>query len=90
MMATMLSISAPVLGLLIAGLLYRIAVGPTAFDRLLAFNGVNTQAILLLLFIGTQSGRLELFLDIALGYAILSLVGSIAAVKYLGRMDHSA
>lgn len=90
MMATVLAISAPVLGLLIAGLLYRIAVGPTAFDRLLAFNGVNTQAILLLLFIGTQSGRLELFLDIALGYAILSLVGSIAAVKYLGRMDHSA
>lgn len=75
---------------LISGLLYRVLIGPTAFDRLLAFNGINTQAILLLVLIGSYKGRPELFIDIAFGYAALSLVGSIVAVKYLKRLDHSS
>ena len=76
--------------LFVAGLLYRVLRGPTAFDRLLAFNGINTQAILLLVLIGNYSEQPSLFIDVAFGYAALSLVGSIAAVKYLKQMDHSA
>ncbi|HEX9779729.1 MAG TPA: monovalent cation/H+ antiporter complex subunit F [bacterium] len=72
---------------LMAGLLLRILRGPTAFDRLVAFNGINTQAILLLLLIGHHAERPELFIDIAYGYAALSLVGSITAAKYLKRTD---
>lgn len=81
--------SAVVCGL-IAALACRMLLGPTAFDRLLAFNGITTQAIVLLLLIGTGFDRLALFLDIAFVYAMLSLVGSIAAVKYLQRLDHSS
>lgn len=75
---------------LIIGLFVLVVKGPTPFDRLLAFNGINTQAILILLFIGVYAGRLAIFIDIAIGYAALSLVGSLAAAKYLTRKDHLA
>ena len=71
------------IALLIAVYLYRVLRGPTVFDRMLGLNGISTKAILLLLVIGTTSGRLEMFVDIALGYALLNLVGSLAIAKYL-------
>ena len=85
----MVATLACVICVLIAALVIRIVIGPTAFDRLLAFNAINTLAILLLLLIGTGFGRLEVFIDIAIAYTILSLVGSIAAVKYLRQFDHA-
>ena len=71
------------IALLIAVYLYRVLRGPTVFDRMLGLNGISTKVILLLLVIGTASGRLEMFADIALGYALLNLVGSLAIAKYL-------
>ena len=71
------------IALLIAVYLYRVLRGPTVFDRMLGLNGISTKVILLLLVIGTASGRLEMFIDIALGYALLNLVGSLAIAKYL-------
>lgn len=88
-MTTLFIIATLITAILIAGLLYRVLKGPSAFDRLIAFNGINTQAILMLVLIGIYTGKPELFLDVAFGYAALSLVGSIVAAKYLKRMDHS-
>jgi multicomponent Na+:H+ antiporter subunit F len=63
--------------------LYRVLRGPTVFDRLLGLNGISSKAIMLLVIIGTLYERLDMFVDIAVGYALLNLVGALAAAKYL-------
>lgn len=69
--------------LLSTAYLYRVLSGPTVFDRMLGLNGISTKVILLLLVIGTANDRVDMFVDIALGYALLNLVGSLAIAKYL-------
>ena len=71
--------------ILILMYLYRVVKGPTIFDRVLGLNGISTKAILLLIVIGTVYERVELFVDIATGYALLNLVGVLAIAKYLER-----
>ena len=63
--------------------LYRIVRGPEVFDRLIGLNGIASKAILLLLLIGLSQQRLEMFIDICIGYGLLNLVGSLAVAKYL-------
>jgi multicomponent Na+:H+ antiporter subunit F len=63
--------------------LYRVVQGPTVFDRLLGLNGISSKAIMLLVIIGTLYERLSMFVDIAVGYSLLNLVGALAAAKYL-------
>ena len=65
--------------------LYRVAVGPTSFDRLLAVNVIGTKTAVLLVIIGTGFGRLDMFVDFALTYALLNFVGSLAVARYLNR-----
>ncbi len=67
---------------------YRVLRGPTVFDRLLGLNGISTKAIILMIIIGTLYERLDMFVDIAVGYAILNLVGALAATKYLEEKEH--
>ena len=69
--------------LLIAVYLYRVIRGPTVFDRVLGLNGVSTKAIILLVVIGTVYERVDMFVDISTGYALVNLVGSLAIAKYL-------
>lgn len=64
---------------------YRIAVGPTVFDRILGVNAVGTTTVVVLLLTGVVWERLDLFVDIALAYALLAFVGSIAAARYFER-----
>ena len=76
-----------VLAAIISIYLYRIVRGPTVFDRLLGLNGISTKAIILLVIIGSTYERLGLFVDIAVGYALLNLVGALAATKFLEHRD---
>ncbi len=69
--------------LLIVVYLYRVLRGPTVFDRVLGLNGISTKAIILLVVIGTVYERVDMFVDISTGYALLNLVGSLAIAKYL-------
>ena len=61
--------------------LVRAALGPTVFDRLQAANTVGTVAMLLLAVIGFLGGRPE-FLDLAIVYGFLNVVGTIAVLKF--------
>ena len=65
-------------------LLARAVLGPTVFDRLLAANTIGTVAVLLLSVIGFLSGRPE-FLDLAIVYGLLNIVGTIAVLKFFQR-----
>ena len=65
----------------LALLLVRAVKGPTVFDRLLAANTTGTVAVLLLAVIGFLTGRPD-FLDLALVYGLLNIVGTIAVLKF--------
>lgn len=72
-----------VLAVLIFVYLYRVVQGPTVFDRVLGLNGISTKAIILVVVIGTVYERVDMFVDISTGYALLNLVGALAIAKFL-------
>ena len=72
-----------VLVFLIGAYLYRVLQGPTIFDRVLGLAGISTKAIILLIVIGAYFERVDMFVDISTGYALLNLVGALAVAKYL-------
>jgi len=62
-------------------MLARAVLGPTVFDRVLAMNTIGTLAVLLLAVLGFLTGRPE-FLDLAIVYGLLNIVGTIAVLKF--------
>ena len=59
----------------------RAALGPTVFDRVQAGNTIGTVALLLLSVLGFLTGRPE-FLDLALTYGLLNIIGTVAVLKF--------
>ena len=64
------------------------ALGPTVFDRALMANSVGTVSMLMLAVMGFLGGRPE-FLDIAIVYGLLNMVGTIAVLKFFRYGDLS-
>lgn len=67
--------------------LYRVVRGPSIYDRVLGLNGISTKAIVVLLVIGTMFERVDMFVDISTGYALLNLVGALAIAKFLEEQE---
>jgi len=82
-MTTFLFFVLVLLAILIGVYLYRVLLGPTIFDRVLGLNGISTKSIILLIVIGVYFDRVDMFIDISTGYALLNLVGALAVAKYL-------
>ena len=61
--------------------LIRLIKGPTLYDRVLAVNSFGTHTVLLIGVVGFWNGRPD-FLDIALLYALINFVGTIAVLKF--------
>lgn len=59
----------------------RVCLGPTVYDRILAVNVFGTKTVLLIAVLGYLSGRPE-FLDIALVYALINFIGTIASSSF--------
>ncbi|OUS07283.1 pH regulation protein F [Rhodobacterales bacterium 52_120_T64] len=59
----------------------RLYGGPTLYDRVIAVNSFGTHTVLLIGLIGFLTERPE-FLDIALLYALINFVGTIAILKF--------
>lgn len=72
-----------VLSLLVgmALVLIRLFLGPTLYDRVLAVNSFGTHTVLFIGVLGFLMGRPD-FLDIALLYALINFVGTIAILKF--------
>ena len=62
---------------------YRLFVGPTHQDRLIAINMVSLLVVLSLVLYSIQSG-VETLVDIAIAFFLLDFVGTIAYTKFLG------
>ncbi len=82
-MTTFLFFVLVLLAILIGVYLYRVLQGPTIFDRVLGLNGISTKAIILLIVMGVYFDRVDMFIDISTGYALINLVGALAVAKYL-------
>jgi multicomponent Na+:H+ antiporter subunit F len=65
--------------------LYRVVKGPTLFDRIMAAGLMGTNGVLILAVIGFAYGRINMFIDLAIAYALLNFIGTIAVSKYLRR-----
>ena len=61
--------------------LLRLYFGLTLYDRVLASNVFGTQTVLFIGVVGFLFGRPD-FLDIALLYALINFVGTIAVLKF--------
>ncbi|MBT5265232.1 MAG: hypothetical protein HOL85_10385 [Rhodospirillaceae bacterium] len=61
--------------------LVRAVAGPSLYDRVLAGNSFGTKTVLLIGVIGFLYGRPE-FLDIALLYALINFIATIAILKF--------
>jgi multicomponent Na+:H+ antiporter subunit F len=62
-------------------LVYRIVVGPTMQDRVIAVNGIGTNAVVVLALLAAALDRPG-FLDVALVYGLLNFLMSIAISKF--------
>lgn len=70
------------LGLLMLVSLYRGVFGPTVLDRLIGVNAIGSKTAVMLILIGLIFHRVEMFVDIALAYALLNFIAVLAASKY--------
>ncbi|MBA7471981.1 hypothetical protein ES707_07294 [subsurface metagenome] len=73
------------IALLTAAAMYRVAVGRTIFDRIIAAGLVGTNGFILLVLIGFIFGRISMFVDLAIAYALLNFVIVIVLGKYFDR-----
>ncbi|WP_256287916.1 cation:proton antiporter [Halobellus inordinatus] len=62
-------------------LVYRIVAGPTMQDRVIAVNGIGTNAVVVLALLAAALDQPG-FLDIALVYGMLNFLMSIAISKF--------
>ncbi len=61
-------------------ILVRIILGKTTFDRILAVNSLGTVIVISISLHGFYSNRPE-FLDIAIVYALINFIGTVAVLK---------
>lgn len=67
----------------VLAVLQRLIRGPTLLDRILAVNVIGTKTIVLVALLGYEAGRAGFFLDIALSYALINYVATIAVLRYV-------
>jgi multicomponent Na+:H+ antiporter subunit F len=70
------------LGILILMGMVRAILGPTAPDRLVAVDAINTLIIALLVVVGAVSGAI-IYVDVAIVYAMLSFVSVLYISRYM-------
>ncbi len=81
-MQTMLQVYVGVLFLCCFLCLYRIARGPTAPDRTVAIDILGIVVVGFCALLAIHTGK-EFYINIAITWALLSFIGTIALAKYL-------
>ena len=73
--------------IIIGLMLFRVFQGPTIYDRLNGLGVIGADTILLLILFGYMDGRPDMYVDIAISYAILGFICSVIVAKYMGGKD---
>ena len=61
--------------------LARAVLGPTVYDRVMAVNTFGTKTVLLIAVLGFLAERPD-FLDLAIVYALINFIATIAVLKF--------
>ena len=61
--------------------LIRAIKGPAVYDRILASNTFSTKTVLMISVLGFLTGESEVYLDIALMYALVGFIVTVAVLK---------
>ncbi len=64
--------------------LWRFFSGPTAADRVVAFDVLTIISVTGIVLVALAAGRI-IYIDVALVYALLSFLGVIAVARYMER-----
>jgi multicomponent Na+:H+ antiporter subunit F len=78
-------INSLILALFVLLCLYRVVFGPAFFNRLIGASVIGTKTLIILALMGFIYGRIEMFIDISLVYALLNFIITLAAAKYVHR-----
>ncbi len=68
----------------LAPVLYLLWRGPTAWDRLLAYNTASNRIVIVVCLVAVAT-RETVYLDVAIGYAALSFLGVVIISRFLER-----
>ena len=68
-------------------MLLRVFQGPTIYDRMNGLGVIGADTILLLVLFGYLDHRPDMYVDIAISYAILGFICSVIVAKYMGGKD---
>lgn len=58
--------------------------GKSTYDKLNSLFVINTNIVVLILVVGLIDNRIDMYIDIALSYAILGFVTTVIIAKYIG------
>jgi len=62
--------------------LYRGVFGPTVLDRIISVGVIGTKATVIVVLMGFIYKRADMFLDLAMVYALLNFIATLAASKF--------
>lgn len=74
------------LGLALLMNIWRMSIGPTTMDRILALDTMVTNAIALIVLLGIAEGR-TVYFEAAMLFAMVGFVSTVAYCKFLLRGD---
>ena len=86
MLTTSVTIAMLLLSIATALNLWRLVIGPSLPDRILALDTMYINAIALLVLFGIYEGSM-LYFEVALLIAVMGFIGTVALSKYLLRGD---
>lgn len=84
MVETLITLAAALAGLALLLALWRFLRGPSAADRVVAFDVLTIISMTGIVLVALAEGR-GIYLDVALVYALLSFLGVIVVARYLER-----
>ncbi|MBQ2004772.1 MAG: pH regulation protein F [Peptococcaceae bacterium] len=73
--------------IIIGLMLFRVFQGPTIYDRMNGLGVIGADTVLLLVLFGYMDKRPDMYVDIAISYAILGFICSVIVAKYMGGKD---
>jgi multicomponent Na+:H+ antiporter subunit F len=86
-MTTFLVAVSVIVGLSVAATLFTVVARHSVFDRIIGVGVVGTKATILLVVAGALLGRMDAYVDLAITYALLNFVGTLAVAKYFVRKE---
>lgn len=75
--------AAVMVGFMVVSVL-QLAIGPTAADRAVAMDTINTPVVTTMVLLGAAFGQVVL-VDVAIVYALLSFISTLYIARYLER-----